>query len=217
MKRANTFNSQTAKFLGVVGENMPEMSGSLMQGWIECPKALQHALRGALCPLEATAPTNKPNFQTWRTITLGRCQSVQDLSLALKSKGFEFGRPAAALLEKVTFASMETQLPLVNVSVRELGLEDGAILIQIYARAWECGLSLVPAEAGPQLRLQYPDQHDGAWLCLGMQPLPDAQGFQSVFYLERIMGYLWLNTEYAHSSHFSSPDRRWVFAKRSGN
>ena len=213
--KTNTFNSQTAKFLATVGENMPEMSGSLMQGWINSPKALKHALRGALCPLEAVAPSYKPKFKTWRTITLGTYQSAQDLSSALKNNGFEFAKPAAALLKQATLAPTETQLPLVNVSVRELGFEEGAILIQVYARALECGLSLVPAEAGPQLRLQYPDQPDQAWLCMGMQPLPDTQGFQSVFYLVRVMGYLWLNTEYAHSSYFSSPDRRWVFAHRS--
>lgn len=217
MKTANTFNSQTAKFLAMVGENMPEMSGSLMQGWIDNPKALQHALRGALCPLEAVAPSYKPKFQTWMTITLGTYSSVQNLSLALKSHGFQFGRPVAALLGQATLAPTKTQLPLVNVSVRELGFEKGAILIQVYTRALECGLGLVPAEAGPQLRMHYPDQPDQEWLHMGMQPLPDSQGFQSVFYLERVMDYLWLNTEFAHSSYFSSPDSRWVFAQRSGD
>lgn len=196
---------------------MPEMSGSLMQGWIECPKSLRHALRSALCPLEATAPAHKRKFSTWKTIRLGACRSVQDLSLALRNNGFELGKPAEALLNQATLAPTETPLRLVNVSVRELGFEEGAVLIQVYARAFECGLGLVPAEAGPQLRLQYPDQPSRDWLCMGMQPLPDTQGIQSVFYLERVMGYPWLNTDYAHSSYFSSPDRRWVFAQRSGD
>ena len=41
---AKTFDRQTAKFLGVVGENMPDIPGALMQEWIEHPKDLQQAL-----------------------------------------------------------------------------------------------------------------------------------------------------------------------------
>lgn len=36
---AKTYDRQTATFLAVVGQNMPELSGDVMQGWIENPKA----------------------------------------------------------------------------------------------------------------------------------------------------------------------------------
>jgi hypothetical protein len=49
---AKTLDKQTAKFLAKVSENMPELSGDVMQGWIENPTALQRALRGALAPQE---------------------------------------------------------------------------------------------------------------------------------------------------------------------
>lgn len=53
---AKTYDRQTATFLAVVGQNMPELSGDVMQEWIENPKALQKALR-VLCPPEtASAP-----------------------------------------------------------------------------------------------------------------------------------------------------------------
>lgn len=218
MNATNTFSRQTAKFLGVAAENMPEMSGSLMQGWIENPKSLQHALRGALCPLEATAPATIPTFPTWKTIRLGMHRSSKDLLDAYLNKGFEISTPALELLMKrVTFAQVETELPLVNVSVRELGFTEGVILMQVYTRAWECGLGLVPAEAGLQLRLHYPDQPTTVRLHVGMQPLPDQEGYLSVFYLERITDLLWVTTDYGHSSCFAGPDWRWVFAQRPGN
>lgn len=61
---AKTFDSQTAKFLAVVGENMPNISDVHMQRWIEHPKDLQHVLREALLPSEtcelAPAPQPEP-------------------------------------------------------------------------------------------------------------------------------------------------------------
>lgn len=45
----NTYHSQTAKLIATVCQAMPEMSGEVMQEWIENPKALRHFLKG-LCP-----------------------------------------------------------------------------------------------------------------------------------------------------------------------
>ena len=66
---AKTYDRQTATFLAVVGQNMPELSGDVMQRWIENPKVLQKALR-VLCPPEATAFA-PCEFATWKTITIG--------------------------------------------------------------------------------------------------------------------------------------------------
>lgn len=49
MKQQNTYDRQTAKFLSVVGENMPEMLGDVMQSWIENPEAVQKVLFDAFC------------------------------------------------------------------------------------------------------------------------------------------------------------------------
>ena len=46
-----TYDRQTDEFLALVTENMPEMSGEIMQGWINNPKGLQKFLLG-LCPTE---------------------------------------------------------------------------------------------------------------------------------------------------------------------
>ena len=45
-----TYDRHTAKFLAVIGENMPEIQSDIMQGWIENSKTLQRVLRDAFCP-----------------------------------------------------------------------------------------------------------------------------------------------------------------------
>lgn len=49
----NKLDKQTAKLISRIAENLPEMDGDIMQGWIDNSKGLQKLLRG-LCPLEAT-------------------------------------------------------------------------------------------------------------------------------------------------------------------
>ena len=46
MKTQKTYDSQTAKFIATVCQNMPELSGDIMQGWIENPKGLKKFLKG---------------------------------------------------------------------------------------------------------------------------------------------------------------------------
>ena len=46
------FHHQTAVFIAAVIENMPAMSGQVMEMWIKNPEALQKALWFALCPPE---------------------------------------------------------------------------------------------------------------------------------------------------------------------
>lgn len=53
---AKTYDRQTGKFLARVAENMPEMSGEVMQNWIDDPKGLQNFLKGLLPPINGTAP-----------------------------------------------------------------------------------------------------------------------------------------------------------------
>ena len=58
---AKTYDGQTAKFIAVVVENMPkDLTGDVMQGWIDNPTAVQKALKDAFCPPEERVePTEK--------------------------------------------------------------------------------------------------------------------------------------------------------------
>lgn len=58
---AKTYDRQSGKLIARIAENLPEMSGGIMQGWIDNPKALQGFLAG-LCP-PATTFTTPDKFQ----------------------------------------------------------------------------------------------------------------------------------------------------------
>lgn len=206
-----TFDKQTAKFLGVVGENMPEMSGTEMQGWIENPKGLQNVLRDALCPPEA-----RPEFEVWKTIKLGTgIQTADDFRRVLKDGGFRIGNWADDILGKPAFTAAieEIELDLVKVSVVELGFKDGAKRGDIYNRAQELGLEPCPPEVGPQLRLQYKDQPMDEWLLIGMEPIADSGGALNVFGVGRDSDGLWLRGYFGFPDYFWYGYVHWVFVR----
>ena len=213
---AKTYDRQTASFLAVVGQNMPEISGDVMQGWIENPKALQKALRTALCPPETTAIMPR-EFATWKTIKIGTQKSVKDLTKALTVNGFRISEWAGDILKKITLANAETEIELVLVSVADLGFTKATRRDAIYDRAKELGLDLVPAEAGPQLRLQYTDQPLNEWMVMAMEPIADSDGNLRVFDVARIGGGWWLDGSLGNPGSVWSPDYRWVFARRKQN
>lgn len=211
---AKTFDRQTAKFLAVVGENMPEISGDVMQGWIENPKSIQRVLKIAFCPPEATP--DFPEFKVWKTIKLGTgFRNADDFRKALESGGYRIGDWANDILGKPAFkvAAEKIEVDLVKVTVAELGFKDGARRDQIYERAKEIGLELCPDEVGPQLRLQYRDQPNNEWILVGMESILDSGGGLEVFYVRRGGSGLWLFGSWGDSGRFWDADCRWVFVR----
>ncbi|MBI4692031.1 MAG: hypothetical protein HY773_01110 [Candidatus Terrybacteria bacterium] len=154
MKKQNTYDQQTAKFIATVCQNMPELPGDVMQGWIQNPKGLKKFLKG-LCP-----PETSSSFPVWKTVTLGIHKSVDEYRKALEANGFKIGNWGDDILGKSAFtvSSEETEVELVKMTVAELGFKDSATRKDIYERAIEFGLKLCPNEVGPALRLQYTDQ-----------------------------------------------------------
>ena len=209
---AKTYDRQTAKFLAVVGENMPELSGDVMQGWIQNPKAVQKALSNAFCPPE----TATSRFNIWRTIKLGTgLKTADDFRKALKDNGLNISEWANNTLRKPAFtvASEETEVDLVKVTVAELGFKDGARRDQIYEKAQKLGLELCPAEVGPQLRLQYQDQPNGEWILVAMEPIVGSGGGPRVFSVGRRGSELWLYGGWGSPGGFWDADCQWVFCR----
>ena len=200
-----TYDRQTAKFLGMVGENMPEISSDVMQGWIQNPLGLQKVLRTALCPPEM--PETAPEFKVWKTIKLGTkgLKTADDFRKAIKSAGMNIGDWGNDILGKPAFtvSDTEVEVDLVNVSVGELGFKRGAPRKDIIAKALSLGLELCPNEVGPQLRLQYADQPKGEWLLVGMEPIAVSDGSLDVFDVAHDDDKRWL-----HGS-LGDPDRVW--------
>lgn len=152
---------------GVVSDLLEKLGGPNGEEWLT---ALKRFLRKENPWDGKSAPTSL----VWRTITLGTFKDVKSLKKALKQRGFRTDFWADDyMLDRPVFslASEEIELDLVRRTVAELGFEEGAELREIYASARERGLNICPAEVGPTLRYQYPDQPRGESLIVAMEPI----------------------------------------------
>lgn len=153
----------------------------------------------------------KPAFPIFKTITLGIHKSVKAYREVLTNAGFRIGDWASDILKKVQVSQSEIQLDLVILSVAELGFKEATRLDRIYARGKELGLELCPSEAGPALRLAYPDQPYGEWLRIAMEPVTGSDGGLGVFRVGCGVGGRWLDSCCGSSVGLWGPVNLWVF------
>lgn len=203
------YHGQTAQFIAAVAQNVPEVSGEMMQYWIENPLKLQGVLAGL-----GRMPC--PESKVFKTIKLGTgLKTADDFRKALKDGGFRISDWASDILGKPAFktAAEKTEVNLVVVSVAELGFKQAARRDQIYDRAKEFGLQLCPPEVGPQLRLQYRDQPLNEWLFIGMEPIADSDGFLRAFDVLHDGDGLWLHCCCGLPDDLWYSGSRWVFLR----
>ncbi|MDO8493130.1 MAG: hypothetical protein Q7S19_01120 [bacterium] len=129
------------------------------------------------------------NEKTWKTITLGTgLKTGKEFLYALQKKGCGVSYYAMKMIESPTFASKiapkELKIDLVVVEVADLDLKNGGTIKDIYTRAAKRGLLPCPAEAGPQLRMQYRDQPVGERLVIAMDSIDLPTGFSGIFAVE---------------------------------
>ena len=96
---------------------------------------------------EALCPPHETNFQNWKTVTVGNLGNAKARK-KLESHGIKVSSWGDDILNRMEFEETKS-LDLVQVSVKKLGLEDGATTAEIYAAAERHGLSLCPAEVAP--------------------------------------------------------------------
>lgn len=156
-----------------------------------------------------------PAFSTWKTVTVGNLGNAETARKRLEDVGIKISRWGGDILDRTTFEYTEATLDLVRLSVKELGLKDGATTAEIYAAAERHGLSLCPAEVAPQLWLQYPDLLSrGEWSLVAMEAIVDSDGARIVFYLEHDDDGRWLFANFGHPGYrWFGNDRRWVFVR----
>lgn len=150
----------------------------------------------------------------WKTITLGINKSPAEYrNKALEVNGYRIGEYADKILNKVKISDMKIKIDLVLESVAGLGFKEGGYLHEIYARAIRLGRGeLCPAEVGPALRQQYPDQPYGESLRIAMEPLTDSVGNPFLFVVEYVLDDRWLYTYHGALTHFFYASHRFVFA-----
>jgi hypothetical protein len=197
------------EFVAQVIRALPNASSEIKQGWIENPRGLSKVLAEALCP-----PEDVIEFPVFKTIKLGTHKSVNDLRQSLKDGGNRIGDWGNDILGKTTLAESETEVTLHVATVKELTGKDCATNREINEAIRSKGYNLCPAEAGPQLRLQYPDQPKDEWLRVAMEPITDSVGGLGIFRVERDDGERWLDGSFGHPDDEWSGDGRFVFVSR---
>lgn len=116
--------------------------------------------------------------------------SPEKAEQALKNKSIFLSDYGKDILDKTEFSKERKEYELVQFTVKQLGLPDGATTDEIYDKAKDLGLELCPAEVGPHLRLNY----EGAdWKLIAMKQITDRDGHPNVFRLDADGGDLRLD------------------------
>ena len=102
-----------------------------------------------------------------------RYETTAALTEAVKQGRVELGVDGTALVQECA--------PLRDGHITRVETLGGSYLYAINVYPASGSFDLCPAEAGPQLRLQYPDQKVGEYLVIGMKPLPTADGSDACF------------------------------------
>jgi len=151
-----------------------------------------------------------------------------ELLQALRDHDVQLNQAAEALFgdRRFTVLSHPQVLEIVPVSVADLGFGEGATYAQLAARALESGLVECPLELGPHLRMQFPDQPEGAVgrpatrgrappgsITVASPPLDDADETPKGFYLRRADGVLWLRGYWSWPGHLWGPERVIAFCR----
>jgi hypothetical protein len=153
-------------------------------------------------------------------------QSRQELRAALVGLGVLLNDSAELLLNNAIFDRQRFEsLHVVQCTVGQLGLKNGATLTSIFSRAHEEGLSLCPNITGPYLRLAMAGQESASdsvmsngsapsgSITVASIPLDDDDVLPKGFYLRTVNGVLWLRGYRATEGHIWSPDDCFAFKK----
>ena len=159
------------------------------------------------------APDRKPILR--QTIEVGG-KTTEELQKELKDKGIKVSSYVKSMMEHEDFITSNEarDLNTIRLSVADLGLEGSPTTDQVYARAIELGLELVPPEVGPYYRLQNMDQAMNDWVYMGMEQITDPDDNPRVFGVAHLEDGLWLGSSWAHPVSQWRPFDEFVFSLR---
>jgi len=130
---------------------------------------------------------------------------------ALKAKNIYLSDWGKDILSKTKFSKKAQTYELVQFTVEQLGLHDGATTDEIYKKAEEADLDLCPAEVGPHLRLVYKGKD---WKFIAMKQILGCDGDPNVFSLDAGDAELRLHGHWADSGDRWYADFRFIFLSR---
>ena len=201
MKDVKTYG-QLREFLATIIANMPNIPANVMQEWIENPKILKKTLEKALL-----------YWKIWKTIKIGWVANTDSFNKLFFSTGIIASQYAYDILEKITLEPKQTKIDLVVLSPSILGLEKEASREDIYLKALSLGLSICPAEVGPQLVLELNTDRikKEVSLNIAMLPISDSDAGSRLFSVEYKDGKMWLVTNSGNPECLWDSDDLFVF------
>jgi hypothetical protein len=152
-----------------------------------------------------------------RTIEVGGMTKPK-LVEELERRSIQMNEQARRLFADSRFvlSTSQSRIQTVELAVRDLGFEQGAISIDIRQTAAGLGLEVCPLELGPFMRLQYCDQPEGRRLTVFSQRLSADTDVPTGFYLRRVDQTLWLRGFTASEDWMWDPDEHFVFRMSGG-
>ncbi|KKQ74085.1 MAG: hypothetical protein US94_C0014G0003 [Berkelbacteria bacterium GW2011_GWB1_38_5] len=153
----------------------------------------------------------RPPFMT---IQIGTFKNVKAMRQALKDKKINISAWASDLMDRMTLTAKPATLKLYRATNAELGLPKGSTVAQSFEAIARFGGEKLPAEAGPQYRLQNLDQKLGEWELMYMDPIIGRGGYPRVFGVGHYGGGLWLNGHTASPDYFYDAGSVWVFGRK---
>ncbi len=168
--------------------------------------------------------TQTPGVDDVLTLSVGG-SSRAEWEPALDRAGVRVNASAERLFDHPRFdAAPARAVGIVVRSVAELGMADGATLVEILERARQGGLDACAPVTGVYLRLAMLDQvasadsvmsngraPDGS-ITVASWPLEDDSDFPKGLYLRVVDGVPWLRGYRCDDDHVWSPDDRFAFA-----
>ncbi|MET4097433.1 hypothetical protein [Arthrobacter sp. UYCu712] len=151
-------------------------------------------------------------------------QSRTEVVRSLRDAGVQLNAHAETLLAHPAFDEpADRTLRIVERTVEQLGLLEGAVQSQVFATARSQGLELCPLVTGPYLRLALMDQSNapdsvlsagrgpaGA-IHVASEPVSEDVEYPKGFYLRVVAGQPWLRGYGCDDTYVWAPEQRIAF------
>ena len=176
-------DKQTTKLIARIAENLPaDMSGDVMQGWIDNPKGLQKVLKEALCPPKWTIGENGVTYITLPATT-GR--TGEEWVTCFEKKGDRVSDYAKSVLRSKKFKPTTGVVNRIAVLPAKLWKDSERLTKRICKDAYagtftKENLTDPNAEVSCLIRDYLTDEEIealGLWYIVGMhEPIEDSDG-----------------------------------------
>ena len=192
--------SQTAKFIGVVAENLPEMTTSRRQWWINHPRELQDFL----AKLNDCRWTEENGVITFTLPATDGTTGEQWIARTTK-KGNRVGDYAKQVLLSKDFKPTTGVVYTVKVLKGELFSDSDRITEKIRKKAKELKFGNLNAEVACLIRENFTDEELEAmglwWIIVMHEPIKDSDSDLDLLDARRSDGGRWLNACYGSPRH----------------